>query len=260
MHKLLKFFIDNQLLLLLAVSVVCGTILTIIRMVIVNNASVDLYKSGLHFGKPPLPPDGVEKRDNSYYRYFTEKVDDLRQEIYEIHEKLADKQFEVFVNNFKRIYKVIIDSYVVGYRKWCEEGNHIMPEYFENSRPYLRYCLIIKEITQDNFANIHNYVKDNDLWQYTEKEWIKYKKTNANKYMDMAREKFSLMYSKEACDVPVYWHSSNIMRPTEKIIREIVDDIQEELRCTSLKYHEMSIEKGALLLSYKSFQEPVIES
>ncbi len=254
MKEVFNLLVNNQLLLFGSVTVMCFTLYLIIRLIIGTNTHVDIDRKGFHVNKEI--PGGIEKRDTGVYKYFTEKVSDCVKEICVINAKLQDKQVDLFSTNFLLLYKIIVQEFEIGYEKWCEHSKKTLPKDLYNTSEYLKYCLIIKEITQENLSNIHAYVKDNDLWQYDDKEWPKYKKKNARKYMDISREKFQIMYSQNVCGIPVLWHNANIMKTTEQKLLSVINCLQEDLRVNSIKYHAMVLEKESDLECYKALREP----
>ena len=234
-----SFLVDNQIFLL-----ALGLITGIVIVIVVNKLSKSTIDIDLKSGKVKAHKnDGkviIEKpdqRDNTQYKLYMIKALDCQKEINKLKLDLINRQFEVFNTHFVFIYNIIVDEFREGYHRWCEEKTIKPAKDFENSLEFIKYQNIIKEITEDNITSVHLYVKDNDLWRYTDNEWIDYKKRNSKKYREKAKEKFKAMYNSNICKVPVAYHNMKILRVGDKKIRETISNMQDELRYNSIKIH-----------------------
>lgn len=249
------FLITNQIFLfalgIVAAIVIIYTLNKITKSNIMINTKEGIIKTYKNDKKVVIP----ERRNMSQYFYYMEKVNDCDEEIRKLEDQLENKQFDVFRINFKFIYSVIINEFRDGFIKWASEKNKPIPDNFDKSIEFLEYKLIIKEITEENIINIQNYVKDNDLWRYSNNEWIEYKKNNSKKYRNIAIEKFKILYSPNICKIPVSYHNIHILKPGDKKLKEIIDKMQNELRNNSIKFHERIIEIKKMKSSYMQFKE-----
>lgn len=250
--KIFEWLLKNQLTLPITALIIVGGGVIALWKVLNSGKNIDTKLVKINNPSVTIP----DRRDNTTYFFYIEKIVDCKDAIYRIKEILIQKQSEVFKTNFLYLNNCILDCYVTGYFAWLSKCGIEKPSKIETTPEYLKYSLIIKEITEDNITNIHHYVKDNDLWKYTEKEWIQYKNRNAKKYMEQAKEKFKMMYDPITCKIPTLYHSLEIMKPCEKKLLVIIDAMQEELRVNSCKAQKEIKKIKSALKSYKQFQEP----
>lgn len=253
----------------------------IVKSFLKKLGSVEIGKNKVEFEKTPVKKKGdkiiipgkvkQEKRSDIPYIYYTERINNcweeiriidrdikvIEKEIWKMHSKLAFQHAEIYKVAFDTIEVCIIENWKVGFQEWYKQKHSKeIDENFESTSPHLEYVLIIKSITEARVRDIIEYIKKNDLHVYNfekegnkqkresiRKRWEKYKESKIKKYMQFAKSTFNDTYKPSVCLVPKMWHDMNIMRHTEPQIREIANEMEEDLKLASIDIYEKILEK-----------------